>query len=134
MHQGYLDFDGRRRDEPSVKPRRGAGRYVYGTDAAPATDGRTSGDAAAAIRPALSARRAAVYAALLSQGPVMLPDASGAVSGGATAEELESLSGLPGNTVRPRLLDLEAQGYARRTGWTRPTRGGNQATVWEAIP
>lgn len=53
---------------------------------------------------------------------------------GATAEELEASTGRGGSTIRPRLLELERDGFVERTEATRPTRSGLQAVVWAATP
>lgn len=57
---------------------------------------------------------------------------------GLTAEELEARTGLGGNTIRPRLVELsgERRGYplptpyVRLSGRTRPTRRRRQANVY----
>ena len=57
---------------------------------------------------------------------------------GLTAEELETHTGLGGNTIRPRLVELsgERRGYplptpyVRLSGRTRPTRRRRQANVY----
>lgn len=50
-----------------------------------------------------------------------------------TAEQIAIDTGYSGNTVRPRLLELEAKGLVRRSHETRRTLSGNEATVWEAV-
>jgi len=60
---------------------------------------------------------------------------------GLTREEIETETGLDGNTVRPRIKELmsQAAGWQDRkpcvrvTGRTRPTRCGRQAEILEAI-
>ncbi len=49
---------------------------------------------------------------------------------GRTAEELETDTGLGGSTIRPRLLELERDGFVERTDLTRPTRSGMRAVCW----
>ncbi len=51
-----------------------------------------------------------------------------------TGEELEASTGLVGNTLRPRLIELLALGKVRRNGERRPTRSGRHAAVWEVAP
>ena len=68
-------------------------------------------------------RRALVFAALVRRGAV-----------GATAEELEVDTGLSGNTVRPRLVELRAEGRILVAPRTRPTRSGARAMVYVVTP
>lgn len=49
---------------------------------------------------------------------------------GATAEEVEYIACLSGNTVRPRLRELEAADLIHRTNRTRTTTSGHNAYVW----
>lgn len=51
-------------------------------------------------------------------------------SGGATGQQLEALTGLSGNTVRPRLRELEVAGRIKQSGETRATASGRQAAVY----
>ena len=52
---------------------------------------------------------------------------------GLTALELERVTGRPGSTVRPRLLELEARGLVERTTNKRACRGSSRlAQVWVA--
>jgi hypothetical protein len=51
---------------------------------------------------------------------------------GRTNEEIESGCGMPGNTVRPRVVELVKAGRVRDSGATRETRSGRQAVVWVA--
>ena len=55
-----------------------------------------------------------------------------AASRGLTAEEIESATGLTGNTVRPRLVELREAGLVAPSGEARTTRSGRRATVWVA--
>lgn len=49
---------------------------------------------------------------------------------GATREELEHLTGLSGNTIRPRVVELVSAGaVVEPAGRTRKTKGGRQAQV-----
>ena len=52
---------------------------------------------------------------------------------GATGEEVEELAELGGNTVRPRLKELEADRFVRKGVRTRKTRSGRAAIVWEPV-
>jgi len=49
---------------------------------------------------------------------------------GVTAEDLETLCELPGNTVRPRLVELREDGLVTDSGRTRRTASGRSATIW----
>lgn len=49
---------------------------------------------------------------------------------GLTDEEIGERTGLAGNTVRPRRLELEEGGLVCDSGRTRPTQSGRRATVW----
>jgi hypothetical protein len=51
---------------------------------------------------------------------------------GATAQEIERGLGLSGNTVRPRLRELEAMQLIQKTNRTRETASGRKATVYVA--
>lgn len=53
---------------------------------------------------------------------------------GATAQELEQATGLAGNTIRPRLVELCAANLVERTHRRRPTRSGRDAFVYVALP
>jgi len=48
---------------------------------------------------------------------------------GITRDELEAVSGLTGNTIRPRVRELEEEGFIEETDRTRKTRSGSMATV-----
>ena len=49
---------------------------------------------------------------------------------GATAQEIERGCALSGNTVRPRLRELEDMKLVRKTQRTRETASGRRATVY----
>ena len=49
---------------------------------------------------------------------------------GITAEELEAACEMPGNTVRPRLVELREDGLVMDSGRTRRTESGRSATIW----
>lgn len=51
--------------------------------------------------------------------------------GDATADELELRTGLRGNTVRPRLVELVEANVIERTDQRRPTRTGSMAFVYQ---
>lgn len=53
-------------------------------------------------------------------------------AGGLTAEQVEARSGLLGNTVRPRLLELEEAGFILKTEERRRNRSGREARVYRA--
>lgn len=49
---------------------------------------------------------------------------------GATDQEIEDGTGIPGNSERPARLSLEKEGAIKRTKRTRLTRAGFPAIVW----
>ncbi len=49
---------------------------------------------------------------------------------GATDQELETATGMAGNTARPRRIELLKLGLIRDSGKTRETFSGRKATVW----
>lgn len=51
---------------------------------------------------------------------------------GGTTQELETILGISGNSLRPRLIQLEKKGMVFRNGLTRPTESGCLALVWFA--
>ncbi len=53
--------------------------------------------------------------------------------GGATAEQIEEATGMSGNTVRPRLKELEDGLFIVKTAETRMTRAGRAAIVWQPV-
>lgn len=78
----------------------------------------TSLAARSSPRPAATQRRR-VFLHLLHSGSL-----------GATLEEIEQALGMPGNTVRPRRIELEAKNLVKDSGSTRPTASGRAAVVW----
>lgn len=52
---------------------------------------------------------------------------------GTTADDLEMRLNLAGNTIRPRLKELEAQGRIRKSPRNSLTRAGRHAIVWEVV-
>ena len=87
----------------------------------PTTPAETRREAREAILPVAGTLRALVLAAIIAAG-----------ARGATTEELEAVTGLPGNTVRPRLDELRKAGLVQASGTTRTTRSGRRAVVWVA--
>jgi hypothetical protein len=65
--------------------------------------------------------REKVYAFIDKQGPH-----------GATDQEVEAGTGIPGNTVRPRRGELAKRGRVVKTDRKRPTASGSGAGVWVA--
>jgi hypothetical protein len=49
---------------------------------------------------------------------------------GATDDEIVQSLGLPGDSVRPRRIELVRMGLVADSGFTRLTRSGREATVW----
>jgi predicted ArsR family transcriptional regulator len=82
----------------------------------------TSFAAARSVRGKSGAQRARVFLCILRRG-----------TKGATLEEIEQELGLPGNTVRPRRVELEGLGFVQDSGTRRPTSSGKMAIVW-SIP
>ena len=85
---------------------------------APHSDPDTSRAAAKAIVPHLERLEQRVL------------DALAATRSGLTAQELELVTRLSGNTIRPRLIALRARGYVVDSGLTRKTASGRNAVVW----
>ena len=56
----------------------------------------------------------------------------GCGASGATDEEMQFTLSMPGNSERPRRVDLVHKGLVRASGQTRPTDAGGKATVWIA--
>ena len=81
----------------------------------------TSEEAARKIEPQRGKLQTLCYLAIKSAG-----------ASGMTAQEVETATGLPGNTVRPRIVELWEQQRIERTGERRPTRSGRMAVVWIA--
>lgn len=87
---------------------------------APFSNDSTSLEAARAIAPAKATLRERVFAAIVAQG-----------SRGATACEIQAATGMSGDTVRPRLVELRGAGRAYEAG-ERRTPSGRVAKVWRA--
>lgn len=49
---------------------------------------------------------------------------------GETQEWISEISGLPGDSVRPRLRELAKMGFVEQTTRTRKTKHGKDARVW----
>jgi hypothetical protein len=77
----------------------------------------TSRLAAAAIEPHRANLQRRVYDAIVGNG-------------GLTAQEIEKATGLAGNTVRPRIVELVKAGSVIDSGTTRLTRSRRKAVVW----
>jgi hypothetical protein len=92
-------------------------RYEVGAPFAPKSD--TSREAAEQIRPQAANLRESVLRAMLKTP-----------GEGATAEEIEELTGLAGNTVRPRLIELVERGQIAKTDRKRATRSGRNAVIY----
>ncbi|MCC6127442.1 MAG: hypothetical protein IT426_20990 [Pirellulales bacterium] len=50
---------------------------------------------------------------------------------GATDHEVAAGLGLPGDSTRPRRIELVRMGLVRDSGMCRQTRSGREATVWK---
>lgn len=53
---------------------------------------------------------------------------------GRTDDELQDALAMPPNTERPRRVELVELGLVVDSGRTRPSRYGNPAVVWVAVP
>ena len=78
----------------------------------------TSNEAARKIEPHRGDLRERVFQAIAARAE------------GATAQELEGLTGLAGNTIRPRIVELYEANRIRRSGEKRRTRSNRRAEVW----
>jgi hypothetical protein len=56
------------------------------------------------------------------------------LSAGSTDEEGQDALNMPGNTYRPRRVELEQAGKVRASGQHRTTKSGRLAVVWIAAP
>lgn len=83
---------------------------------------KTSRDAAEKIKPRAGSLREKIYNHLRGRG-----------ARGCTLEEIETQLLMAGNTVRPRMKELEARERVRKTDRTRRTRSGRDAIVWEVV-
>lgn len=80
----------------------------------PSNGDPNSDEAADAIAATAGKKRAEVLAAIVARG-------------GATEREIEEATGLGGNTVRPRLVELERDGAIRKAG---RVKNENGRSVW----
>lgn len=85
-------------------------------------DSQASKDAAQGIAPRAGTLRDMVHKALATAGPE-----------GMTDEQIGSATGLKGNTVRPRRVELVELGVVCKTKRRRKLVSGNTATVWVAV-
>lgn len=83
----------------------------------------TSHAAAVAIAPHIPTLEAMVLAAIKEH----------AMCGGLTDLEGQRVTGIGGDTYRPRRGWLKDNGYIRDSGKTRKTASGRPAVVWEAV-
>jgi transcription initiation factor IIE alpha subunit len=96
---------------------------TFGTDRYPSAGSeQTSQDAYRSLDDVRGKIRKRVYSVMLN------------LHDGATSEELERLTELSGNTVRPRLKELERDGFVFKSEDRRPTRSGRDAIVWKLKP
>jgi predicted transcriptional regulator len=86
----------------------------------PSVNVDTSRVAAAAIAPAARSLRLRVLRVVAQRG-------------GATCEEVCLLLGLDGNTVRPRLWELERAGVITKSDLRVPTRSGGKARAYRVL-
>lgn len=52
---------------------------------------------------------------------------------GLTREQVEAATGIPGNTVRPRVRELIQRGHIEEAGERRMTKSGDKAMVLTAV-
>lgn len=99
---------------------------TIGTDTYPAEGSEdTSREAYASLSSVRGPLRRLVYGIIVEN----------AIEGfsGCTAHELETLTKLSGNTIRPRLKELERDGFVRKGTLKRATPSGRMAIVWEPV-
>ena len=89
------------------------------TDDAPHNGSETSKAAARSIAPRMNPMRVSILAALIRADPQ-----------GLTADKIERCTGMTGNSIRPRLVEMETLTWVVRDGDTRETRSGRPASVW----
>lgn len=53
---------------------------------------------------------------------------------GLTREEIEAATGIPGNTVRPRVRELIQRSHIEEAGEQRMTKSGERAKVLTVLP
>ena len=63
---------------------------------------------------------------------VLVAIADAALRGGLTTDEICRATDLKGNSARPRLIELRADGFVEDSGEQRPSDLGDPATVWRA--
>ncbi len=83
---------------------------------------RTSLEALLAVEPHIGSINRAVYSFIESRGLE-----------GATDQEVESVTRIDGNSVRPSRGSLVKQGLVFDSGRTRPNAKGNNCIVWIAL-
>ena len=83
---------------------------------------RTSINAAIKVYPETGSLRLKIYELLIRAG-----------TRGATDQEIESIHGISGNSVRPLRGSLEKQGFIIESGTTRQNTNGNLCIVWIAV-
>ena len=83
---------------------------------------RTSRSALLAVEPHIGSINRAIYAYIESRG-----------LDGATDQEVEQVTRIDGNSVRPSRGSLVKQGLVFDSGRTRPNAKGNNCIVWVAL-
>ena len=83
---------------------------------------RTSLKALLSVEPHIGSINRAVYSYIQSRG-----------LDGATDQEVESITRIDGNSVRPSRGSLVKQGLVFDSGRTRPNAKGNNCIVWIAL-
>lgn len=89
------------------------------TDDAPHDGTETSKAAARSIAPRMNPTRMKILGALLRSGPH-----------GLTAQEIEQHTGMTGNSIRPRLVEMATLTWVSRGPEVRATKSGRDAAVW----
>lgn len=95
------------------------------------TDPRTSKRAAIAIEPKVGTLERTALEAFRAAAPVRVEE--GQVVGGLTIKEMVRATGVPYETISPRVRPLAKKNLIRNTGKTRVNDGGREALVWEAV-
>ena len=89
------------------------------TDDAPHNGTETSKAAARSIAPRMNPMRMSILAALIRADPQ-----------GLTADEIERCTGMTGNSIRPRLVEMATLTWVSRGPEVRATKSGRDASVW----
>ena len=110
------------KDQPLPGMKRSYDDTAHGFVGVPHSKTKTSKEAAEKIVRKASTIRQRVWQTIHNTGGI-----------GATAQELEVLMNLAGNTIRPRLVELEEAHRIIKTETTRETVSGRSARAYVAV-